>query len=119
MIVSAVVDRDNAPHYRWGKVCDGWRLLDEPQLSVIEEVVPPGSSEVRHHHATARQFFYMLDGVATLEIDGTALRIGAGQGAQVAPGQCHRLSNDEANTLRFLLCSAPNACGDRFDEISS
>ncbi|HRY00745.1 MAG: cupin domain-containing protein [Rhodanobacteraceae bacterium] len=111
-----VLDSSNAPHYRWGADCDGWRLLDEPGLSVIEEQVPPGAAEQRHHHATSRQFFYVLDGVATLEIDGTVLRIAVGQGAQVAPGQRHRLSNDEAKPLRFLLCSAPNTRGDRFDE---
>ena len=115
----AVFDRSNAPHYRWGTHCDGWRFLDEPDLSVIEEQVPPGSAEQRHHHATARQFFYVLEGVATLEVDGVVLRIAAGQGAQVASGQRHRLSNDEAKPLRFLLCSAPNTRGDRFDEISS
>ena len=111
-----VVDRANAPHYRWGADCDGWRLLDEPDLSVIEEQVPPGATEQRHHHAAARQFFYVLDGVATLEVDGKVLRIVAGQGVQVAPGQRHRLSNDEDDMLRFLLWSAPSTRGDRVDE---
>ena len=115
-VAPVVLDNSSAPHYRWGTGCDGWRLLDEPDLSVIEEQVPPGAAEVRHHHATARQFFYVLEGVATLEIDGVVLRLGVGQGAQVVPGQRHRLSNDETWTLRFLLCSAPSTRGDRFDE---
>lgn len=111
-----VCDRSNAPHHRWGADGNGWWLLDEADLSVIEEQVPPGASEQRHHHATARQFFYVLEGVATLEIDGNVSRIAAGQGAQVAPGQRQRLSNEEDNLLRFLLCAAPNTRGDRVEE---
>jgi len=79
-----VLDSSNAPHYRWGADCDGWRLLDEPGLSVIEEQVPPGAAEQRHHHATSRQFFYVLDGVATLSdrLDQIAAVIAEGQSIQ-------------------------------------
>jgi hypothetical protein len=42
----------DAEHYVWGSVCDGWRLLNEADLSVIQERVPPGQGEVRHFHRT-------------------------------------------------------------------
>ena len=44
-------NRSNAEHYVWGDGCDGWRLLDRPDLSVIEERIPPGRGEVVHFHS--------------------------------------------------------------------
>jgi hypothetical protein len=48
------VSRENAEHYRWGNDCDAWYLVKDPQLSVIEEFMPPGAAEIRHHHERAR-----------------------------------------------------------------
>jgi len=56
-----------AEHYIWGDVCHGWRLLSQPDLSVIQERVPPGGAETRHYHTNARQFFFVLSGTATME----------------------------------------------------
>jgi len=112
----AVTDRDSARHYRWGDGCDGWRLHDDAALSVIEERVPPGASERRHRHLAAQQFFFVLSGQATLEIEGVIHRIAAGQGMAVAAGQRHRLFNEGDVDLRFVLCSAPSTRGDRIDD---
>lgn len=37
----AVVNRSNAPHDKWAEVCDGWRLLDGDDLSVIRNACHP------------------------------------------------------------------------------
>lgn len=111
--MSTPVSTDNASHYRWGEVCDGWHLLACDDLSVIEEHVPPGAAEIRHRHLRARQFFYVLEGTATLEIDGTIHRLHAGHGLHVAPGAAHQMLNISANDLRFLVVSAPKSHGDR------
>ena len=47
----------NAEHHLWGNACDGWRLLNREEVSVIEERVPAGSAEVMHYHQISRQFF--------------------------------------------------------------
>lgn len=60
----ARISRENAPHYIWGDHCDGWHLLKECNLSVIEERMPSGTGEVRHFHRKAQQFFYVLSGQA-------------------------------------------------------
>ncbi|MFQ3230756.1 MAG: mannose-6-phosphate isomerase-like protein (cupin superfamily), partial [Reinekea sp.] len=39
-------------------------------MSVIQERVPTGCSEVRHYHTQAEQFFYILTGVASMELEG-------------------------------------------------
>ena len=56
-----IVSRKNADHYKWGGPkgtdCDGWYLVQAEGLSVIEEAMPPGTEETRHHHLKSRQFF--------------------------------------------------------------
>lgn len=104
-----------APSYVWGEVCSGWRLLDAAGLSVIEELVPPGAAEVRHRHRLAQQFFYVLEGEASMELDGVVRTIRAGEGLAVPPGLAHRFSNRSPQPVRFLVVSAPTTRGDRED----
>lgn len=108
-------DRRTAEHYAWGEVCDGWRLLNGPDLAIIEERVPPGHGEVRHVHERARQFFYVLSGTAALEFDGERVTFGAGQGVHVPPGVPHRFANAGDCDVVFLVVSAPATAGDRRD----
>ena len=103
----------NAEHYTWGTACDGWFLLEGDDLTVIEERVPPGMAEVRHRHAAARQFFYVLLGEATLEVDGQVHVLGAGEGLYVPAGAAHQLRNAASGDVRFLVVSSPNSHGDR------
>ncbi|WP_312319266.1 cupin domain-containing protein [Stenotrophomonas sp.] len=111
--VTAPANIDSARHYVWGGTCDGWHLLDVPDLSVIEERMPPGTSEARHFHHRARQFFRVLEGEAVLELDGTAHCLRAGDGLHVPPGAAHQMRNDSAADVRFLVVSSPHAHGDR------
>ncbi|MEM7377875.1 MAG: cupin domain-containing protein [Pseudomonadota bacterium] len=108
-----IINTGNAEHYRWGEVADGWHLVNTPDLSVIEERVPPGVQEVRHAHATAQQFFYVLAGEAELEVDGTVLRVHAGSGCQVPAGAPHQFRNTGDVVVRFLVVSQPHSHGDR------
>jgi len=112
-IATAPVGIDNAEHYRWGEACDGWHLLKLDGFSVIRERVPPGAAEMRHRHARARQFFYILDGAAVIEIDGTRHALAAGQGLHVPPGAAHQFRNESASDVHFLVVSVPKSHGDR------
>jgi mannose-6-phosphate isomerase-like protein (cupin superfamily) len=108
-----VTDINNTEHYVWGKACDGWHLLKTPDLSVIQGRVPAGAGEVRHFHSKARQYFYVLSGTATLEIDGGKISFGANQGVHIAPGTHHRFINDGVSDVVFLVISSPSTVGDR------
>ena len=113
--MSIPVSKTTANHYIWGKVCDGWRLANSPDLSVIEERVPAGASEMRHYHEKARQFFYILSCIATLEIDGSEFQISPNCGIEVAPGLRHKFMNRSSGDVCFLVISAPSTQGDRID----
>jgi mannose-6-phosphate isomerase-like protein (cupin superfamily) len=109
------IDKTRAEHYSWGAVCDGWRLLTGSDLSVIQECVPPGAAEIAHFHSRARQFFFVLSGVATLELVGRSVTFSQGQGVHVPPGTTHRFANHSRENVAFLVISAPTTKGDRTD----
>ena len=102
-----------AEHYRWGERCDGWHLVRTGPLSVIEERMPPATRETRHRHAAARQFFYVLSGVLTMEVEGTLHRLAARSGIEIAPGVAHQAINDGVVDAEFLVVSTPPSHGDR------
>ena len=109
---------ETADHYTWGSKCDGWHLLRTPELSIIEERMPPCTSETRHHHNHARQFFYVLDGELTLEVDHDNHTLRAGEGIEIAPGQHHQAINRSAAPVLFLVTSQPPSHDDRINEVS-
>ena len=108
-----MISKDTAEHYTWGAGCDGWRLVDRAELSVIHERMPPGAVEVRHYHQAARQFFFVLAGTATMEIGGARHTLRAQQGIKIAPGAPHQISNDSDADVEFLVISQPTTRGDR------
>lgn len=103
----------NAPHYTWGQGADGWRLVDSPGLSVIEERVPAGTGEEWHVHDFASQFFYLLEGEARLDTMEGVVKLQPRQGIEISAGRPHRFFNPGAADNRFLVISAPNSRGDR------
>lgn len=110
-----IVNRHTAEHYLWGQGCDGWRLLDGADLSIIEERMPPSTSEVLHLHARAEQFFFVLEGEALFNLGGEELRVGERSGLHVPPGIRHCVVNASERDLRFLLVSRPSTRSDRVE----
>lgn len=108
-----IVNTKNSEHYKWGINSDGWHLLKTDDLSIIEERVPPGEEEERHYHCKANQFFYVLEGIATIEISGDLREVVAGSGIYIKAKEPHQLSNKSQKDLRFLVISQPKSHGDR------
>lgn len=115
-----VISTANAEHYKWGgpsnDACDGWYLVRAPELNIIEERMPPGTSEARHYHERARQFFFVLEGELTMEIEHHEFRVKAGEGIEIAPGQQHQAMNRSAGGVRLVVTSQPPSHGDRIDD---
>jgi mannose-6-phosphate isomerase-like protein (cupin superfamily) len=110
-----ITSRQNAEHYAWGEVCEGWRLLAGPDLSVIQERIPPGRGEVSHRHARARQLFFVLEGELQMESEGAIGRLRKGDSVEIPPGRVHRVSNPADEDALFLVVSAPTTTGDRIN----
>ena len=111
----AVSKYQSLKHYQWGADCDGWNLLDEDSLSVKQELMPPGTKEVKHYHQKAQQFFFILKGVAQFEIEDSTIEVNEGEGLHIEAGKKHRIVNGGKGDLEFILCSQPSTENDRFN----
>jgi mannose-6-phosphate isomerase-like protein (cupin superfamily) len=107
------ISKETAEHYTWGGQCDGWHLLKSPDLSVIQERMPPGAAEVQHFHHRAQQFFYILSGEALMEVEGRLITLVAGQGIWIPVGTPHQMKNESGTDVHFLVVSQPPSHGDR------
>jgi mannose-6-phosphate isomerase-like protein (cupin superfamily) len=91
----------NAVQYNWGKECKAWFLLKNPKLTVIQEEMPPGSSDLLHFHHKAKQLFYILRGEATMEIGDKFVELKPSQSLHIAPGNPHCIRNTGLSALKF------------------
>jgi mannose-6-phosphate isomerase-like protein (cupin superfamily) len=111
--MAETISRQTAQHYSWGTGCDGWHLVKTESVSVIEERMPPGTSEVRHYHQKANQFFYVLRGNLRIDVEGNENSLSAGQGLHIEAGKHHQVHNRSASDVEFLVVSNPPSHGDR------
>jgi mannose-6-phosphate isomerase-like protein (cupin superfamily) len=111
--MTQAISTKTADHYIWGDRCDGWHLLRSDEISVIQEQMPPGTSEVAHFHARSRQFFYVLSGTLSIFLDGVKHVLTPEHGIVIAPGATHRVFNESESEVRFIVISVPPSHGDR------
>lgn len=100
-------------HYPWGDGCEGWNLVDEASLSVKQERMPAGTAETLHYHEHAQQFFFMLKGEASFEIEEETVIVKEREGIHIAAGKKHRIINHTQSAIEFILSSQPSTAGDR------
>jgi mannose-6-phosphate isomerase-like protein (cupin superfamily) len=120
---ATIVSTANAEHYKWGGPnatdCDAWYLVRTPEINIIEELMPPGTSETLHHHVHARQFMFVLEGQLTLMVEYHDFLLHPGEGLEVAPGQLHQAINRSNAPARFVVTSQPPSHDDRVEDASS
>ena len=101
--------------YKWGNDCDGWVLVDTKNLSVKQERMPAQTSDALHYHEKAQQFFFILKGIATFEVEEKNFTIQAGEGFHIEAGKKHRIINNTAEDIEFILSSQPSTNNDRYN----
>jgi len=111
--VARVTSIQNAEHYTWGDGCHGWFLLKDGGLHIIQERMPPGTSEKKHVHNRSRQFFYVLRGELTIDLEEDTVRMRPGEGLQIEPGVVHQARNTSKNDAEFIVISRPPSHDDR------
>jgi len=108
--------KENSEHYNWGSNCSGWHLVNSEKLSVIEELMPANTSEQKHYHNFSEQYFYILKGTATFEIEKEIIEVNKGEGIHINPQVVHRIANNNPSDLEFIVISQPTTRGDRINE---
>ena len=88
--IRSILDRANAP---------------VQMQSLAEAAVPAGSATERHYHRLSEEFYFLLDGEGTIEIDGETREVGPGDAVLIPAGSWHQIT--ASSDLRFLCCCAP------------
>lgn len=107
------VTKETSEAYDWGFKCKGWHLVNTEELSVIQELMPPGTEEVQHQHSKSQQFFFVLNGEATFIVEGKAYKVRQNEGIHIKPNIVHQVKNETEVDLAFIVISQPHAHGDR------
>jgi mannose-6-phosphate isomerase-like protein (cupin superfamily) len=88
--IRSLLDRTNAP---------------VQNQSLAEATVPVGRPTERHYHKLSEEFYFILEGTGTMEIDGEERAVRPGDAILIPPGAWHQITATQP--LRFLCCCAP------------
>jgi mannose-6-phosphate isomerase-like protein (cupin superfamily) len=88
--IRSILDRTNAP---------------VRNQSLAEARVPAGTATQRHYHKLAEEFYFILEGRGSMDLDGEIRQVCPGDCILIPPGAWHTISVKE--DLRFLCCCAP------------
>ncbi len=109
--------KENSDHYYWGEKCSGWHLVKSEGLSIIQECMPSKTKELKHYHSISQQFFFILKGEATFELESGIIMVVQGEGIHILPNIKHQINNNTENDLEFLVVSQPNIRTDRITDL--
>ncbi len=73
--------------------------------SLAEASIPTGGKTQRHWHKESEEFYFLLEGRGTMEVDGETREVGPGDAILIPAGAWHQITAREA--LRFLCCCSP------------
>jgi|SRR5205809_647294 mannose-6-phosphate isomerase len=87
-------------------------LFVAPEFKLKRLVVEPGHRLSLQRHRHRREHWYVISGIADVEVDGTSLTLCAGQSIDVPASAWHRLGNSRADMLVLVEVQ----CGSYFGE---
>ncbi len=79
--------------------------------------MPPKTQEKKHYHEISQQFFRIIQGKATFEIENEIVEIEKDYGIHIPAKVKHLIRNDQSENLVFIVISEPTTRGGRFNEI--
>jgi mannose-6-phosphate isomerase-like protein (cupin superfamily) len=88
--IRSILDRANAP---------------VEQQSLAEATVSGGNATERHYHKASEEFYFLLEGEGTMEVDGKRREVQPGDAVLIPAGAWHQIT--AKRDLRFLCCCAP------------
>ncbi|KYZ76959.1 hypothetical protein AXX12_02105 [Anaerosporomusa subterranea] len=77
--------------------------------------IEPGGGIPNHEHAQ-EEVYYILEGCATLTIDGEIAKLPAGTAVHLPPQSLHELNNQTQEPITILFVYAPTGIVDHWQE---
>jgi mannose-6-phosphate isomerase-like protein (cupin superfamily) len=102
-------ERETQLNYRGGKGSVKYRRALQPSVFLSNWaymdhlVVPPGSSEGLHKHASVGEVYYVIRGNGDLTVAGETAAIGQGDGIPIKPDEAHSVLNTGAEDLELMI----------------
>ncbi|MFP6875045.1 MAG: cupin domain-containing protein [Verrucomicrobiales bacterium] len=90
--IRSILDSTNAPVVR---------------QSLAEAQLPAKGETQRHYHRQSEELYFIIQGEATMEIDGELRKVLPGDGILIPAGAWHQIRASEGAPLQFLCCCAP------------
>ncbi len=85
-------------------------IHSNPHVQVSQITLQPGEV-VKPHKAPVDAFFYVLEGTATVEIEGESVHAARDTLIPSTAGHLHSIRNESAGVVRFLVVKTPNPKG--------
>lgn len=85
----------------------GAAAKNSQQHSLAQIVIPPGKASRKHYHPVAEESYYILSGMARVEIDGEIATLSPGDSVVLLPHQVHQISNAGEDDLVLLAVCVP------------
>ncbi len=75
--------------------------------SLAQIVIPPGKTSLKHYHPTAEESYYILSGLARMDMDGTSTTLHPGDSIAILPNRIHQIANAGPDDLVLLAICVP------------
>jgi mannose-6-phosphate isomerase-like protein (cupin superfamily) len=100
-------NRFNTDKVEWSPGCLSWQFVDDKKVSIKMEEIQTKSRSNAHFHTKSRQFFFVLKGKASVDLEGALYDLKRHEGIEIPMGQKHQVMNSGEEELLFLLISFP------------
>ena len=87
-------------------------LADQPTLKVKRIVVQPGGRLSLQRHRLRQEHWFVVEGVAEVEVDGSACSLGPTDSVNIPLGAWHRLSNRGPQPLALIEIQTGTSFGE-------
>lgn len=84
------------------------------EVAVFHLTVPPMSGPPLHRHSREDEWFYVLEGVMTIEVDGVRKTVKTGDSAFAMRGTVHAFQNFSQETGKMLVMTTPGTDFNQF-----
>lgn len=90
-------------------------LIQGPRLNFAVVQFMPGQDFQAHYHNVMEENFYILEGTATIVVDGTPHDLKPGQLIHIEPGEVHYVINRSSSVIKMIASLAPYQESDKVE----